>query len=100
MGGCRLVPAGLEFAGARSLSSLGVIIRAATCDAADYVGLLDDLGTVEKGKLADLLIVDGDPLEDISEIRKIKMVIQAGRIVHERQESQEDPLPGAAAPKK
>lgn len=58
------------------------VIRAGTRDAAEHLGLLDKLGTVEAGKIADLIIVDGDPLKDISALRHIRFVIQAGRIVH------------------
>ena len=39
--------------------------RAATRDAADKLGFLQDLGTVESGKLADLVVLDADPLADI-----------------------------------
>ncbi len=59
------------------------VIRAATVDAAIHVDRSDDLGTVEQGKIADLLIIDGDPLKDISEMWKIKKVIQDGVIVYE-----------------
>jgi len=59
------------------------IIQAGTRNAAAHLGLLTDLGTVEPGKIADLILIDGDPLQDISAMRKVSMVIQAGRIVHE-----------------
>jgi imidazolonepropionase-like amidohydrolase len=56
------------------------IVQAATCNAAEHLGLLAELGTVEKGKIADLLIIDGDPIADISALR-IDKVIQRGRVV-------------------
>ena len=59
------------------------VIQAGTQNAAAHLGLLADLGTVEPGKIADLILIDGDPLQDISAMRKVSMVIQAGRIVHE-----------------
>jgi len=59
------------------------VIQAGTRNAAAHLGLLTDLGTVEPGKIADLLLIDGDPLQDIAALRKLNMVIQAGRIVHE-----------------
>jgi len=51
---------------------------AATRNAADVMGLLDVLGTVEAGKLADLVVVDGNPLDNISNIRNVKMVFKDG----------------------
>ena len=40
----------------------------------------DKLGTIEVGKLADLVIVDGDPLTDIRAARDVQRVIRAGRV--------------------
>ena len=54
---------------------------AATRTAADLCGVADQLGTVERGKLADLIAVDGNPLEDISNIRKLRMVLKEGNVV-------------------
>ena len=48
---------------------------AAVCDAAGR------LGTIEKGKLADLLVIDGDPLKDIRELRKVAVIIQEGKVI-------------------
>ncbi|MFC1795092.1 amidohydrolase family protein [Planctomycetota bacterium] len=59
------------------------VIRAATRNAAEHLGLLEDLGTIEPGKIADLIIIDGDPLKDISTLHQVQMVIKAGRIVHD-----------------
>lgn len=59
-------------------------IVAATQNGAKVIGVLDELGTVEVGKLADLLILSADPLRDIENIRLIETVIQAGR-VHDRE---------------
>jgi imidazolonepropionase-like amidohydrolase len=58
------------------------VLQAATRNAAEHLGLANDLGTVEPGKLADLIIVDGDPIQDISSLHNVKIVVQSGRIVH------------------
>jgi imidazolonepropionase-like amidohydrolase len=60
-------------------------IRSATSVAADALGLASELGTVEAGKKADLILVDGDPLEDIGLLeRGLVAVFLDGRKVHER----------------
>jgi Tol biopolymer transport system component/imidazolonepropionase-like amidohydrolase len=54
--------------------------RAATAAGAEKIGLLPDLGTVETGKLADLLVLEADPLADIHNSDKIRWVIKNGEI--------------------
>ena len=54
------------------------VIMAATKNAAAVMGREADLGTLQKGKLADLVILDADPLADIKNTRKINKVIKAG----------------------
>ena len=56
------------------------ILRMATKDAAEHLGV-DDLGVVAPGKLADLLLLDGNPTTSIGALRKLSMVIQNGAIV-------------------
>ena len=56
-------------------------IRAATGDAARILGAERDLGTIETGKLADLVILNADPLADVRNTRRIGVVVQNGRIV-------------------
>ena len=56
-------------------------IRAATLNNAAALGIADRYGSVETGKVADLLIVDGDPARDIGALSKVATVIQGGRIV-------------------
>ena len=56
-------------------------IRAATTDAARILGAEKDLGTIEAGKRADLVILDADPLADIRNTRKIWNVIQGGHLI-------------------
>jgi len=54
-------------------------IQAATRGAADYLGILDSFGTVEKGKTADLVVLDANPLDDIHNTQKIAGVMIGGR---------------------
>ncbi len=56
-------------------------IESATRIAAEITGTLKDTGTVEVGKLADLILVDGDPLSDVGAIRNVWAVFQGGRRV-------------------
>ncbi len=56
----------------------GEAIRIATENAARYAGVLADRGTVERGKRADLILVDGDPTTNISDIRKVSYVLKDG----------------------
>lgn len=53
-------------------------IRTATAVAAELLGWQDRIGTVEAGKLADLVAVPGDPLADIREMEKVQFVMKAG----------------------
>ncbi len=56
-------------------------LLAATASGADLLGLADKIGTLETGKLADLVAVPGDPLQDIRQTEKVTFVMQGGRIV-------------------
>jgi len=54
-------------------------LRSATSDAADALGLGGQLGRIEPGSLADLVIIDGDPLRDITQLSNIAAVLRGGR---------------------
>lgn len=56
-------------------------LQAATSKAAEFLGLAKRAGTVQKGKWADLVLLDGNPLEDIRNTRKIAAVLSRGRVV-------------------
>jgi imidazolonepropionase-like amidohydrolase len=43
--------------------------------------LQDKIGSVEKGKFADMIAVSGDPLKDISELQRVKFVMKGGQVV-------------------
>ncbi|MEZ4415240.1 MAG: amidohydrolase family protein [Gemmatimonadota bacterium] len=53
-------------------------LRAATADAAAALGQGNELGRVEPGRVADLVILDGDPLRDIAQVRSVRWVLKAG----------------------
>ncbi len=62
-------------------------LQAATRRAAECLGLEAEIGTIEKGKWADLVLVEGDPLRDIAvlqDVRRIKRVIKGGVTVIQR----------------
>ncbi|HKF27587.1 MAG TPA: amidohydrolase family protein [Candidatus Binataceae bacterium] len=56
------------------------VLKMATKDAAEHLGA-DALGTIATGKLADLLLLDGDPTADITALRKVVMVVKDGAIL-------------------
>jgi imidazolonepropionase-like amidohydrolase len=56
-------------------------LQAATHNPAEYLGLLDSLGTVEAGKIADLVLLEANPLESISNTQRISAVVLGGRLI-------------------
>jgi predicted amidohydrolase YtcJ len=56
-------------------------LRMATTVNAEILHLSDSLGTVEKGKFADIIAVAGDPLQDITEMQRVKFVMKGGVVV-------------------
>jgi imidazolonepropionase-like amidohydrolase len=55
-------------------------LRTATYNPAEFLGALDSLGTVAQGKVADLLLLDANPLADVRNTRRIAVVIANGRV--------------------
>jgi imidazolonepropionase-like amidohydrolase len=56
-------------------------IQTATIHAAKLLGWEDRIGTIEAGKYADLIAVDGDPLKDVTELERVRWVMKGGQIV-------------------
>ncbi len=56
------------------------IIKTATINASDLLGQSDNLGIIEKGKLADIIAVDGDPTKNIEVMGKVTFVMKGGKV--------------------
>jgi imidazolonepropionase-like amidohydrolase len=56
-------------------------IQAATTINAEVLGWQDQIGSIDKGKYADLIAVSGDPLADITELQRVKFVMKGGKII-------------------
>jgi imidazolonepropionase-like amidohydrolase len=56
-------------------------IQTATVNDADLLGWSDKIGTLEAGKFADIIAVDGDPLKDVTTLQNVKFVIKGGELV-------------------
>ena len=59
-------------------------LQAATGWAAECCGKVAELGTVELGKLADLIVVGANPLDDITSVRQLHLVLKEGRVVSDK----------------
>ena len=57
------------------------VLRCATLNAAKMLRLDDKIGSIERGKLADIIVLRGNPVEDIGAVKNVSMVIQNGRPV-------------------
>lgn len=56
-------------------------LQVATLNGARYTGTLDSRGSIQAGKLADLVLVDGDPTRDIGDLRRVALVITQGKLI-------------------
>ncbi len=70
-----------ELRALRLVFSAQDVIKILTRNAAAVIGRSKDIGTLENGKLADLVIIDGDPLASVDDLLKVKTVIKEGQIV-------------------
>jgi len=55
-------------------------LRTTTVNAADLLGWSDRVGSIEPGKYADIIAVDGDPLQDITTLQRVKFVMKGGTV--------------------
>jgi len=56
-------------------------IHAATTVNTEVLGWQDRIGSIEKGKFADLIAVSGDPLADITELQRVKFAMKGGKVI-------------------
>ena len=68
------------------------VLKAATWNGAYALGRTDQFGSVESGKLADFVVLDGNPLERIDNVRRVHRVVKGG-VVYDR-EALLEPLVG------
>ena len=61
--------------------SMPDILRIIGPNAAEYVGMADRIGTLEAGKLADIILIDGNPTLNIYEMLRTKVVLKEGKVV-------------------
>jgi imidazolonepropionase-like amidohydrolase len=59
-------------------------LRTATINPARFLGLTNSLGVVAQGRIADLVLLDRNPLQNIASTKKIRAVIQGGRFFDRR----------------
>ncbi len=73
----------LDFAALVKLAGMSPsrAIQAATSVNAEALGWQDRIGSIEKGKYADLIAVSGDPLVDITELQRVRFVMKGGRVI-------------------
>ena len=74
--------------------SMADIHRIIGPNAARFVGMSDQIGTLETGKLADIILLDGDPTKNIYEMLKTKVVLKEGKIVVDKRPAPATGRPG------
>ena len=55
-------------------------LRTATSVSAEAMGAADDIGTIAPGRFADLVVIDGNPLINIKDLRRVKRVVKDGQV--------------------
>lgn len=56
-------------------------VQSATTVAAEMMGWQDQIGSIEKGKFADIIALSGDPLKDVTELERVKFVMKGGQVI-------------------
>jgi imidazolonepropionase-like amidohydrolase len=74
------LPEELDYMAACGMKPADALV-AGTRNGARALGMEDQLGTVERGKIADLLAVEGDPVADLKALRKVALVVQNGSMI-------------------
>jgi imidazolonepropionase-like amidohydrolase/Tol biopolymer transport system component len=69
-------------------------LRCGTLNGARYLGMEADLGSLEEGKLADLIVIDGDPLRNIRDSKKVELTVLGGRVFDSASMRELSPTPG------
>ena len=72
------------------------IIVAATRHGAHVSNLESELGTLERGKIADLFVIEGDPLADLDNLRNVRLVLREGVVIRNELPGREPPPPRRA----
>jgi len=70
-------------------------IQAGTTINAEALGWQDQIGSIDKGKYADLIAVSGDPLADITELQRVRFVMKGGKVVKSEPTSSPQTPPGS-----
>ena len=73
------------------------VLRMATTVNAEIIHWQDKVGSLEKGKFADLIATSGDPLEDITEMQRVKFVMKGGTVIKDDLGAQDDATRRSAA---
>jgi imidazolonepropionase-like amidohydrolase len=86
-----MIPEEMEWMTRYSIPEMEVI-QSATRIGAEAIGVEDKLGTIEKGKIADLIMVDKNPLEDITVFKNVSWVMKEGLIIPLEKEWERRPI--------
>ncbi|MEQ9100089.1 MAG: amidohydrolase family protein [Imperialibacter sp.] len=61
------------------------VLKLATIKSAEITGVSESVGSIEVGKQANLILIDGNPLEDISDIRKVEWTMKGGSLYYAKE---------------